>query len=76
MIIAHQNGQNIVVRNNGGEIYYTWIPRYEFTLDQTNQRSTVKFIKGRSTICSSGYQIPDAFTFDGKELNRILGNEI
>ena len=59
---------NIVVRNNGGEIYYTWIPRYEFTLDNTNQRSTVKFIKGRSTVTSSGYQIPDAFTFDGKEL--------
>ena len=59
---------NIVVRNNGGEIYYTWIPRYEFTLNQTDQRSVIKFIKGNSTSTTSGYQIPDAFTFDGKEL--------
>lgn len=59
---------NIVVRNNDGEIYYTWIPRYEFTLNQTDQRSVVKFIKGTSATPTSGYQIPDAFTFDGKQL--------
>ena len=59
---------NIVVRNNGGEIYYTWIPRYEFVLNNTDQRSTVKFIKGVGTVPTSGYQIPDAFTFDGKQL--------
>ncbi len=62
---------NIVTRNNGLETYYTWIPRYEFTLDQTNQRSTVKFISGTSIETDSGYQIPDAFWFDknsdGKE---------
>lgn len=60
---------NIVVRNNGGEIYYTWIPRYEFTLNQTDQRSVIKFIKGVSTTTTSGYQIPDAFKFDGKPLS-------
>ena len=62
---------NIVTRNNGLETYYTWIPRYQFTLDQTNQRSTVKFISGTSIETDSGYQIPDAFWFDknsdGKE---------
>ena len=62
---------NIVTRNNGVEVYYTWIPRYQFTLDQSNQRSTVKFINGTSKKTDSGYQIPDAFWFDknsnGKE---------
>ena len=58
---------NIVTRNNGLETYYTWIPRYQFTLDQTNQRSTVKFISGTSTQTDAGYQIPDAFWFDKNE---------
>ena len=62
---------NIVTRNNGLETYYTWIPRYEFTLDQTNQRSTVKFLSGTTTAVDEGCQIPDAFWFDknsnGKE---------
>ena len=55
---------NIVTRNNGLEIYYTWIPRYQFTLDQTNKRSTVKFITGTSTKVDTGYQIPEAFWVD------------
>ena len=55
---------NIVTRNNGLEIYYTWIPRYEFTLDQTNKRSTVKFLSGTSTEVDNGYQIPEAFWVD------------
>ena len=55
---------NIVTRNNGLETYYTWIPRYAFMLDQTNQKSTIKFITGTSTEAGGGYQIPDAFWFD------------
>ena len=55
---------NIVTRNNGLETYYTWIPRYAFMLDQTNQKSTIKFIIGTSTEAGGGYQIPDAFWFD------------
>ena len=58
---------NIVTRNNGLETYYTWIPRYEFILDKTNQRSTVKFLTG-TAAAESGYQVPEAFTFDGQEL--------
>lgn len=58
---------NIVTRNNGLETYYTWIPRYEFTLDQTNQRSNVKFLEGTAGA-ESGYQVPEAFTFNGQEL--------
>ena len=55
---------NVVTRNNGLEIYYTWIPRYEFTLDKTNKRSTVKFLSGTSTEVDNGYQIPEAFWVD------------
>lgn len=59
---------NIVTRNNGLETYYTWIPRYEFKLDQTSQRSDINFLEGTSTQNSEGYQIPEAFTFNGKQL--------
>ena len=58
---------NIVTRNNGLETYYTWIPRYEFKLDQTVERSNVNFIEGTSTQTTNGYQIPDAFWFDKNE---------
>ena len=60
---------NIVVRNGETESYYVWIPRYEFKLDQDNQRSTVKFIKPEKTTASAGYQIPEAFTFAEKQLS-------
>ena len=59
---------NIVTRNNELETYYVWIPRYEFQLDQTNERSIVKFITGTSKEKDAGYQIPEAFTFNGQEL--------
>lgn len=72
---------NIIVENNGTEIYYTWIPRYCFTLDQENERSDVKFIdcdnnykdeNGNVTnweiLEAEGYQIPEAFTFDKTNL--------
>ena len=59
---------NIVTRNNGLETYYTWIPRYEFKLDHTSQRSNINFLEGTSTQTSDGYQIPEAFIFDGQQL--------
>ena len=59
---------NIVTRNNGLETYYTWIPRYEFKLDHTSQRSNINFLDGTSTQTSDGYQIPEAFTCDGQQL--------
>ena len=66
---------NIVTRNNGGEVYYTWIPRYEFVVDGKEQRTEVKFITGtqggtganRAGV-TQGYQVPEAFNFNGKEL--------
>ena len=51
-----------------GQKYYTWIPRYEFKLDHTSQRSNINFLDGTSTQTSDGYQIPEAFTFDGQQL--------
>lgn len=62
------NWANIVTRNDGLETYYVWIPRYQYMLDNTSQRSYVKFIKGIGTETDSGYKIPEAFTFDGQEL--------
>lgn len=59
---------NIVTRNNGIETYLVWVPRYQYKLNSTSQRSDVKFIKGTGTETTQGYQIPDAFTFAGKEL--------
>lgn len=72
---------NIIVENNGTEIYYTWIPRYCFKLDQENERSDVKFIDcdnnykdengnvtNWETLEAKGYQIPEAFTFDKTNL--------
>ena len=72
---------NIIVENNGTEIYYTWIPRYCFKLDQENERSDVKFIDcdnnykdengnvtNWETLEAEGYQIPEAFTFDKTNL--------
>ena len=35
---------NIYIENDGSELYYVWIPRYCFKLDQNKQRSDVKFI--------------------------------
>lgn len=66
---------NIVTRNNGGETYFTWIPRYEFVLEQKEQRSDVKFIVGteggtganRAGV-TAGYQVPEAFKFNDQEI--------
>lgn len=55
--------------------YYTWIPRYEFRISTSEYaqasiaRTDVRFIEGTSTnVSEDGYQIPEAFTFNGKEL--------
>ena len=54
---------NIVTRNNGLETYFVWIPRYQYSLDQTSQRSDIKFIQGTGTETDVGYQIPESFTW-------------
>ena len=50
--------------------YYTWIPRYEFTITSSQYaqpeagRTEVRFISGTSKETDIGYQIPEAFWFD------------
>ena len=61
---TYSNWANIVTRNDGLETYYVWIPRYQYKLNQTSQRSDVKFILGTSTTIEIGYQIPEAFWWD------------
>ena len=67
----YKNSQwaNVYVESEGKEVYYVWIPRYEFKLEQDTQRSTVKFIETTKTVPTEGYQIPEAFTFGGKQLS-------
>ena len=54
--------------------YYTWIPRYEFMITSSQYaqpasgRTEVRFINGTSTDVDIGYQIPEAFTFNGVQL--------
>ena len=60
---SYSRWANIVTRNDGLENYLVWIPRYQYRLDQTSQRSNVKFIQGTGTEVSTGYQIPEAFTW-------------
>ena len=78
---------NIYVENNGSEVYYVWIPRYCFKLDQETQRSDVKFIdtdnnykdeNGNATtweeLQEQGYQVPEAFTVvSGNVTTEIAG---
>ena len=68
-----RNWANIVSRNNGLESYFVWIPRYQYTLDQTSQRSYVKFIKGISTQTDTGYKIPEAFTWGDNGEKQLTG---
>ena len=62
----YQNGKwaNIVTQNGGTKTYFTWIPRYEFRLDNITQRSDVRFLNGTSSAVTPGYQIPEAFKFN------------
>ena len=54
---------NIVVREDNSENYYVWLPRYQYLLDSTAQRSNVRFIQGTGTETYAGYSIPEAFTW-------------
>ena len=58
------NWANIVTRNDGLETYYVWIPRYQYKVNNINQRTYIKFIEGTSTQVDSEYQIPEAFWWD------------
>lgn len=55
---------NVVTRNDGLETYWVWVPRYQYKLNTTSQRSDVKFIMGTGTNVEAGYTIPEAFWWD------------
>lgn len=41
-----------------------WIPRYQYKLNQTSQKSDVKFLNGTDNNADDGYQISEAFWWD------------
>ena len=68
-----RNWANIVTRNDGLESYYVWIPRYQYSLNQNTETSSVKFIKGTDTKTDEGYQIPEAFTWGDNGEKQLTG---
>ena len=72
-----RNWANIYVEHEGVEVYYVWIPRYVYKLDQDTQRSDIKFVDvynnytnaetgetlTSSELIAQGYQLPEAFNF-------------
>lgn len=61
---AEQKWPNVVCRNNGEELYYVYIPRYEYLLNSTNQNADVVLISKEQTTADAGYAIPEAFTWN------------
>ena len=70
---SYSKWANIVTRNNGLESYYVWIPRYQYILDSTSQRSDIQFIMGTSTETKEGYKIPEAFTWGDNGEKQLSG---
>ena len=61
---------NIVTKANGQIAYWVWVPRYAYKLNNTTQTVSIEFVTKDVKNNSSGvYQIPEAFTFNGKELS-------
>lgn len=67
---AHQKWANIVVRNNGKEAYFVWIPRYAYATNSENQTTDILFIdtdniqpKTGKPVDLTKYTIPEAFTW-------------
>lgn len=67
------NWANIVTRNNGVETYLVWIPRYEYMLDATSEKSNINFIKGIDTKTTTGYAIPEAFSWGDNLEHQLTG---
>lgn len=68
---SYSEWANIVTRNNEVESYFVWIPRYQYALDNTAQRTEISFIEGTSTETKPGYVIPEAFKW-GDSLDKQL----
>ena len=61
---------NVVTTGASGDVeaYWVWIPRYEYKLYSQTQKVTVKYIDKKTTTADAGYEIPESFTFGGKQL--------
>ena len=68
---------NVVTKGqdaSGNELisYWTYIPKYEYDADSlystVTGKAKVKFIPQMQTKADNGYQIPESFTFAGKQL--------
>ena len=68
---------NIVVRTESKstgnkyttkETYYVWIPRFEYKSKQYEHENVVRFLKGIAGATDNTYKIPEAFTFNGRQL--------
>ncbi len=58
-----QKWANVVVRDNGSENYFVWIPRYEYAIDAEHESTDVVFIPASQLEPDDGYKIPEAFTW-------------
>lgn len=47
---------------------FVWVPRYEYRVDASSDSTDVIFVPSSKTSADSGYTIPEAFTWDGKNL--------
>ena len=59
---------NIVTENGGLKSYWTYIPRYEYKIWPEAKYVEIKFIPESQTEPDKDYQIPESFTFGGKQL--------
>lgn len=68
---------NVVTKGkdaSGNELisYWTYIPRYEYDISSVRsaiQQADVRFIRDTKTEADYGYEIPESFTFGGKNLS-------
>lgn len=60
---------NIVTSNNGKEAYFVWIPRYEYKPKDRFSQVQIRFITKDVTTPTTGWKIPDAFTWDGSPIS-------
>ena len=64
-----QKWANIVVRNAGGESYYTWIPRYIYRLDNVDEVTEIQFV-GVDIFgdkIEERWTLPEAFTWQDED---------
>lgn len=71
-IYSDKKWANIVTRNDGKELYFTWIPRYQYRVLNTDRpvaerSSLVEFIDESKTEPDAGYVIPESFQFGDSE---------